>query len=104
MAGDLNTGEKMVDGPANLFCSDYYSDLVGNGPTNCLVDAWREGHRSDAEYSWYSRSKTKPVGFRLDHALVSRDVVKRIREARYIRGVREEGISDHAPLVVEFDA
>jgi exonuclease III len=103
VAGDLNTGEKVSDGPANLFCSDYYSSLVGNGADACLMDAWRLIHQADTEFSWYSPSKTKPVGFRLDHVLVSRSLVNRVRDARYLHGVRKERISDHAPLVVEFD-
>jgi exonuclease III len=102
VAGDLNTGERILDGPANLFCSDYYSDLVGNGPGNCLVDAWRQTHQSVTEYSWYTSSKTKPVGFRIDHVLVTRSLVRRIKDARYLQHAREDNISDHAPLLVEF--
>jgi len=102
VAGDLNTGEKIIDGPANLFCSDYYSDLVGNGSGNCLVDAWRQIHQSATEYSWYTPSKTKPVGFRIDHVLVTRTLVNRIKDARYLQHAREDKISDHAPLLVEF--
>jgi len=54
------------------------------------------GHQR--EYTWYS---SHSQGYRLDHAFVTPSLVDRLERAEYSHIEREEGVSDHAPLIVE---
>lgn len=101
MAGDLNTGESLLDAPGrNFFCSRHFAAVKGIG----YVDAWRHVNGAAREFSYWSpqRRDTAPQGYRLDHALVSPTLVRRLRGAHYAHDVRTRKDSDHAPLVVDF--
>jgi exonuclease III len=100
VAGDFNTGQSVIDAPRDPFyCAEHFDALQDLG----FVDAWRTQNTSRREYSWFSRRAGKDLnGFRLDHMLVSPSLAARIAKASYSHSDREQGLSDHAPLLVEF--
>jgi exonuclease III len=93
--GDLNTGRHRLDEPGETFsCTALLGALASLG----YADAWRERHANGREGSWISPAGTP---YRLDHALVSRPLAGRIRRSAYGRNALGNGLSDHAPLLVE---
>lgn len=92
LIGDFNTGSNELDlqGKSKFYCSDEFADLSQNK----LVDAYRLLHQTNREYSWYSSVGN---GFRIDHALVTSDLLDRISEVRYEHTTRDV-ISDHSAL------
>jgi hypothetical protein len=61
------------------------------------VDAWRSRHRQGRDYSWFS---AWGIGFRYDNALASAGLDRRIRSFRHAQELRQQGLSDHAELVL----
>jgi len=100
VAGDFNTGASRLDAPGGtFFCSQHFVALS----EECgLADAWRHVHGDLREFSYHHRSGVGVSKFRIDHAFVSRSMVERLSTACYLHEVREAGVSDHAPLLVEF--
>lgn len=80
-----------------------YKRLLGRSWT----DAWRSLYPDEPGYTFWSYLRNRyerDAGLRLDHLLVSRDLVSRIRAAgvdREVRGRTEA--SDHAPAWIELD-
>jgi len=71
--------------------------LVGLDPYD-LHDVFRQLHGYERqEASWYTRNGT---GRRFDHIFAS--MALDVRECDYIHGVREEGLSDHSPILAVF--
>jgi exodeoxyribonuclease III len=98
LLGDFNTGRHRVDEEgATFIAADRFERLLGLG----WVDAWRVTHPDAREYSWYS---TRGSGFRIDHVLASPKAVPRVSVAEYSPGEREQGFSDHSPLLIEYRA
>jgi exonuclease III len=95
IVGDLNTGKHGVDeAGATFIAADYLERLEEVG----FTDAWRHFRGPAREYSWFS---TKGNGFRVDHAFVSEALLRRLRRVDYSHAEREEGISDHAILIID---
>lgn len=74
--------------------------------------AWRDGFRylrgDERVYTWYSPNGGN--GFRLDEAFINRALISRLLDTRYEWAVpdggtgRRDAISDHAALMVDFEA
>ncbi len=64
-----------------------------------LIDAFRQFHPEDEEYSWVGHSHD---GYRFDHSFVSPDLLPKLKDCRYLHETRELGLSDHSALVTEF--
>jgi endonuclease/exonuclease/phosphatase family metal-dependent hydrolase len=106
LAGDLNTPRKEhADGTVWTFARDGRGrlrpergerwDAGERAPWEALDDAFRRHHPpGDGEISWAWR-KWKG-GYRLDHVLVSDDVV--VDRCEYRHHWRLRGMSDHSPL------
>lgn len=96
--GDFNTGRhRMDEAQSTSACSAHMGRLWSMG----YRDAWREGSERGRvgafEASWVS---PRGAGFRIDHAFVSPPLAPAIEHAEYLPGLRDAGLSDHAPLVV----
>jgi exodeoxyribonuclease-3 len=95
VAGDFNTGNNELDAQgANFYCSNEFTELS----VDILNDAYRLLHKTQTEYSWYSK---KGNGFRVDHVLVSDELQDYIRAISYDQSTRLN-TTDHAALHVEF--
>jgi exonuclease III len=76
--------------------------VMEGGPHRLLIDAYRQLHGySRQEYSWFVRHKERRIGRRFDHAFCSREL--KINRCEYLHHVREEGLSDHAALELDFE-
>ena len=96
--GDFNTGKSGEDGGTKPFyAEEKFSQLLDLG----WVDAWRSRNPEAVEHSWFS---TQGNGFRIDHALASPSLNKRITEAIYDHSVREARLSDHSALSIRIEA
>ena len=77
-----------------------YAKLLDDGWT----DAFRALHPDERAYTFwdYKRNRwPRDAGLRLDHILLSADLVPKLKKAGIDKAVRgEEGASDHAPMWV----
>jgi exonuclease III len=97
LVGDLNTGDFPMDKekPGKPFsCTKEYRQMREIG----LVEAWRAMNGDRLEFSWRSRGS----GFRIDHAFVTPALQARLLAARYSHTEREERLSDHSSLILDF--
>lgn len=99
--GDLNTtlhgiDEKYAAVPGN----EYLRELESAG----WVEAWRKvpPDPSLMEYSWY-HPRPPHNGFRIDQAWMSAALTPLLQGARMDHKVRENKLSDHSMLIVDFD-
>jgi len=97
LIGDFNTGKHLIDEAGRTFVGSEYMERLENVG---YVDAWRDVHPDTREFTWYSAAKN---GFRLDYAFLSPEMRKRLRSATHSHSEREQRISDHSALIVEFD-
>lgn len=91
--GDLNTGLDIDAEGIGFVGSDKFQSLLDMG----MRDIWREYRQMSREYSWLSHNGK---GFRLDHVLVT-PFIDRPMWAKYSHKEREEGLSDHSPLIFD---
>lgn len=95
--GDFNTGRHPIDGDLQpLGCVDRFVAIQESG----FTDAWRHLNGSQPEFTYYRDGK----GYRIDHALASESALSRLAGCWYSHVEREEGVSDHSILLVEFRA
>jgi exodeoxyribonuclease III len=94
LIGDFNTGDNDMDleGSSKFYCESDFSLLT----QNYFFDAYRLNHPEGKDFSWYSSVGN---GFRIDHALISRDIDPDLVEVSYDHKTREK-ISDHSSLFV----
>lgn len=93
LIGDFNTGLHHLDeAGATFHCADEFCRLSEIG----WVDAWRLLHGDERAFSWQSNAGN---GFRIDHALVTPDLVGRVESAAYNHEPRA-GLTDHAALMI----
>jgi len=95
IAGDYNTGKNGIDQKGNSF---WYTDDLRNLEKEGMIDAFRHIHGDAKEYSWYSHQGN---GYRYDHTYISQEVLPIVKSCHYLHDWREEGLSDHSPMVVE---
>ena len=73
-----------------------------------LTDAFRHFEQPEASFSWWdyrSGSFRRNWGLRIDHILLSRELLAQCRSSRIDKTPRKlERPSDHAPILVEFGA
>ncbi|MCE5295516.1 MAG: endonuclease/exonuclease/phosphatase family protein [Euryarchaeota archaeon] len=91
--GDLNTGLDIDADGIGFVGADKFQALLDMG----MRDIWREYRQMSREYSWFSH---KGNGYRLDHVLVT-PFIDRPMWAKYSHKEREEGLSDHSPLIFD---
>ena len=74
------------------------------GVQTCALPIWRHFHGDATEYTWYSLPKggAPANGFRLDHAFATPSLLPRVTACRYSHAEREQKISDHSPMILEF--
>ena len=94
IVGDFNSGINGVDQKGNSF---WYSEYFGKLEAVNYIDAFRYIHNDKREYSWFSHQGN---GYRYDHTYISRDLVPFIDDCRYLQKWREDGLSDHAPMLL----
>ncbi|MEL6723204.1 MAG: endonuclease/exonuclease/phosphatase family protein [Pseudomonadota bacterium] len=94
--GDFNTGLNDLDRENSVSTRFYCQDEFKVLSTDILVDAYRYCHLKKREYSWYSQ---KHNGFRIDHALLTHDLVKSLSSVGYDHTTRQ-AITDHSGLFV----
>lgn len=92
--GDFNTGINYVDQKGNSF---WYEDELKDLDTHC-ADAFRHINGDIRAYSWYSHQGN---GYRYDHSYVHKDLLPVTTACHYLDPYREEGLSDHAPMILE---
>jgi exonuclease III len=99
--GDFNTGTPLVDeAGATFVCAEHFARLSALG----WIDVWRHFHGDATEYTWYSLPKggAPASGFRLDHAFATPSLLPRVTACRYSHTEREHKVSDHSPMILEF--
>jgi len=111
LCGDFNIAPADLDvhdpeaWRGQVLCSDAeraaFTRLLGWG----LGDAFRTLHPDLVAYSWWDYRQLgfpKNRGLRIDHALLTRPLLERCREARVDRDERKGKLpSDHAPVLIE---
>jgi exodeoxyribonuclease III len=95
LVGDYNTGINHIDQKGDSFW--YQSEMVAL-PKLGLQDAFRHLNGNIEEYSWYSHQGN---GFRYDHTYLSQDLLPVLKGCSYLHAWRENGLSDHSPMIVE---
>jgi exodeoxyribonuclease III len=94
--GDFNTGKHFVDEVGKTFyCDRDFENLERNG----FIDTWRSRNIETQEYSWVSNVGN---GFRIDHAFASPDLNEIVESVFYSHKERENGISDHSAMIINF--
>jgi exodeoxyribonuclease-3 len=95
--GDFNTCRAYVDEAGAIDpCAHYLDAVAAVG----FCDMWRRRHPEGREFSWYS---TRGNGFRIDHAFLSPALAARAGPIRYSHEDRCNGLSDHAPLILDLE-
>lgn len=77
----------------------WLSELLESG----FIDSFRHLNKSPDQYSWWSYragARGNNKGWRLDYALVSTPIEKRIKKAQILQAAVH---SDHCPITVEID-
>lgn len=92
--GDWNTGKNGIDQAGNSF---WYSEYLKRLEDREYFDAFRQCHGDVREYSWFSHGGN---GFRYDHCYMSECLAAVLHDCRYLHDWREEGLSDHSPMLV----
>ncbi|MBT8233061.1 MAG: hypothetical protein HKO66_08725 [Saprospiraceae bacterium] len=95
IVGDYNTGINHVDQKGKSF---WYTDKMEALSEHGCVDAFRFLHGKVSEYSWYSHQGN---GYRYDHTYVSKALIPIVKSCYYLHEWRENGLSDHSPMVLE---
>jgi exodeoxyribonuclease-3 len=95
--GDFNTCRAYVDEAGAIDpCAPYMDAVAAVG----FCDLWRQRYPEGREFSWYS---TRGNGFRIDHAFLSPALADRAGAIRYAHEDRCNGLSDHAPLILDLE-
>ncbi len=110
ICGDLNVAHQEIDlknpksNRGNAGFTDEEREKFSRLLESGFVDSFRYLHPEEAKYSWWSymfKAREKNVGWRIDYFLVSQNGADRIRSADILTDVTG---SDHAPVILEFDA
>ena len=76
--------------------------------TNSLIDVFRHKHPDDGRFTWWdyrAGAFHKNLGLRIDHFLVSRDLIEKVTAIDIDRDARKGKLpSDHAPVWLELQA
>lgn len=110
VCGDMNVARAEID----VHASQRNARVIGQRPderelfeaflSSGLVDVGRKLHPSDdALFSWWpywNEARQRNVGWRLDLVIATPDLAARAKTHTVLR---EFGLSDHAPVIVDFD-
>jgi|TARA_B100001996_G_scaffold370842_1_gene345558 exodeoxyribonuclease-3 len=112
VAGDLNIAHEEIDiwnARGNMMSSgflpqerEWFSSLLGNGWHDLCREHWGP---VQGPYSWWSnrgRAREDNKGWRIDYILGNDAAKARFKDARIVRAGGLQ-VSDHAPVVVDFD-
>lgn len=110
MCGDLNVAHKEIDlkNPKTNRRNAGFTDEERNKMTELLeagfVDTFRYLYpEKENEYTWWSymgKAREKNIGWRIDYFIVSKDIERRIKEAR----IHQEILgSDHCPVELNIE-
>lgn len=94
IVGDFNTGKNGIDQVGNSF---WYTDELVALEKLGYVDAFRLIQGDIKEYSWLSHQKN---GYRYDHTYISESLSPFVADCKYLHEWREEGLSDHSPMLL----
>jgi len=94
VVGDYNTGKNGIDQKGKSF---WYTDQLRAMEKMGYEDAFRLKNGQLEEYSWFSHQGN---GYRYDHSYVHESLSPIVRECYYIHTWREEGMSDHSPMML----
>lgn len=94
LIGDLNCGIPFEDSETKTFDNTHLFQALLQESWN---DSWRSRHRTEREYSWIS---PRGNGYRYDHCLSTQAMDNAINDIRYLHEYREQGLSDHSPVLV----
>lgn len=94
IVGDYNTGINGVDQVGSSF---WYEEQLIQLEKTGYIDAFRAINGNKKEYSWYSHQKN---GYRYDHTYISVDLKPFIADCQYLHQWREDGLSDHSPMLL----
>jgi exodeoxyribonuclease-3 len=96
VAGDLNVVEPLHQPRHPVFGSweyDFYRAFASAG----MTDAYRACHPDDAGHSWYGRGGN---GYRFDHAFITSEHARLVRDCGYLHEPRRQGLTDHAAMTL----
>lgn len=76
--------------------------MMQGGAQRELIDAYRtlHGYRRQ-EFSWFLKRGANLTGRRFDHVFCSRELGP--SRCEYLHDLRDIGLSDHAPLEIDFE-
>lgn len=94
LAGDFNTGKNYIDQKGNSF---WYTDQFDALEKLDYLDAFRFVNKDVKEYSWYSHQGN---GYRYDHTFVHNSLKPIVKACFYEHQWREDGVSDHSPMIL----
>ncbi len=107
LMGDLNIAPEPIDlarPRENLRTSGFLPEereLLARCTGHLWADTYRALHPGRAQYTWWSQRlgvRAKNIGWRIDHVLVSRGLLPRVRRAFVSDHVRG---SDHCPVGID---
>ena len=97
ITGDINTGLHYADEQgASFYCAAALKALQENG----MPDAFRYLHNTAREFTWFSNAGN---GFRIDHFMVSTNLLSVVKSCHYNHGPRIEKASDHSMMSLELN-
>lgn len=94
VVGDYNTGKNGIDQKGKSF---WYTDQLVDFEKSGCADAFRHIYGDQLEYSWFSHQGN---GYRYDHTYVSHALLPFVQDCKYLHEFREEGLSDHSPMLL----
>ena len=110
MCGDLNVAHKEIDlkNPKQNRKNAGFTDEERNKMTELLNSGFTDSFRylypeEENKYTWWSymgRAREKNVGWRIDYFITSKDIEKKIKEAKIPDKIYG---SDHCPIEVEIE-
>lgn len=95
IVGDYNTGKNHIDQVGDSF---WYTDKLEALENNGYIDAFRQLNGDIKEYSWFSHQGNL---YRYDHTFIHKDLLPIVKSCYYLHPWREEGLSDHSPMILE---
>jgi exodeoxyribonuclease III len=80
---------------------DFYRSFAAAG----FADAFRLCQPQGMDYSWFGRARGDGGrnGYRIDHTFITAAHARIVRRCRYLHGIRESGLSDHAAMTLTAD-
>lgn len=99
VTGDFNSCTKNDSMNRSHYSADELEKLINMG----WIDGWGRYNNTDSErYTWYSDYGN---GFRFDYVFISPELAKNIdiKNVYHDSKKREDGMSDHSPLILDFE-